>query len=270
MRPRILLHPGFHKTGTSSVQHFLWANRKALRPHVSVLLLRHLMPAAKICMQYATTGNPLVLADLAETLDEIFSEHSEIGERHLVMSCEGLSGHLPGWPEVESYSAAPITAGYLAGYLDERFPEHDLCLLYTLRDTESWLYSAWRHHLIGQRMTLDHAAFSERYRGAADFTPLVERIRVAVSPAPVETLSLEEAAAHPSGPGGALLDRLPLPGDLPLVPVGRGNQGPDAALSQRLLELNRSDLGPTTLKAEKTHLVEAAGVGGWVWGNGSD
>ena len=263
-RPRILLHPGFHKTGTSSIQHLLWTNRTALAPHAQLRLLRHLKEPARLCMAFSRSHDPLAMLDLAEALAAALDGIDPA--RPLILSCEGLSGHLPGWPGVDSYAAAPVTIAYVAGFLADWVPEADLRVLLTLRDPESWLHSAWRHHLMGQRLTLDWPAFRDRYRAAADLQASTREIRDALDGLPVDTLDLAEMACHPQGPGGALLARFGLPADAlaDLIPVGRGNPGPDAELSARFLDLNRSNVQDGTLRAEKVRLAEDHGVGGWI------
>jgi len=263
-RPRILLHPGFHKTGTSSIQHFLWSNRAALAPHAQLRLLRHLKEPARLCMAASRSHDPLVLLDLA---DALFAALDGIDPaRPLILSCEGLSGHLPGWPGVDSYAAAPITLAYVAGFLADWAPEADLQVLLTLRDPDAWLHSAWRHHLMGQRLTLDWPAFQQRYAPAADLTAMADEIGEALDGLPVTTLDLAQMTGHSHGPGGALLTAfgLPEPALAAFTPVGRDNPGPDSDLSARFLALNLSDLPDADLRAEKARLADDHGVGGWI------
>lgn len=265
---RILIHPGFHKTGTSSIQHFMWTNRDVLAPQVNLLLLRHIRPAARICMHFAARQNPFVLTDLVEVMDQIIASHVPPNEADLVISCEGLSGHLPGWPGVDSYAAAPVTAAYLSGYLTERFPQAEQGIVYTTRDTGAWLSSAWRHHLMTHRLTEDWPDFAARIGPAGDLDALATEIAAALAPVPVYAMPLEEAATHPQGPGGALLEPLDLPEAIraALIPVGHGNRGPSDALAQELLALNRSSLGDGALITRKQALTDAARVGGWAKG----
>lgn len=263
-RPRILLHPGFHKTGTSSIQHFLWTNRAALAPHAQLRLLRHLKEPARLCMAFSRSHDPLVLLDLADALAASLDGLDP--SRPLILSCEGLSGHLPGWPGVDSYAAAPITLAYVAGFMAERAPGADLQVLLTLRAPVPWLHSAWRHHLMGQRLTLDWPAFRDRYAPAADLPAMAREITEALDGLPLTTLDLADITGHPQGPGGALLAAfgLPAPQLADFTPVGRDNPGPDAALSATVLDLNRGPLDDGALRAEKARLADAHGVGGWI------
>lgn len=267
---RILIHPGFHKTGTSSIQHFLWVNRAALADHLAVLLLRHLKPAARICMAYSRDQNPLRLTDLVEVMDGILADNGvapdQLGGRDLLLSCEGLSGHLPGWPNVDSYAAAPVTTAFLTGYFADRFPQADIKVVVTTRDPGSWLSSAWRHHLLGQRLRMDWDAFSTTYGPASHLLDSVRAIAEAVQPATLYTLPLEEAQTHPQGPGGALLEIAALPPTIrqTLRTVGHDNPGPDAETAKALLALNMSDLSDADLRLRKQAMAERAKVGGWI------
>lgn len=263
-RPRILLHPGFHKTGTSSIQHFLWTNRAALASHAQLRLLRHLKEPARLCMAFSRSQDPLVLLDLAEALATALDGLDP--SRPLILSCEGLSGHLPGWPVVDSYAAAPITLAYVAGFLADWAPGADLQVLLTLREADAWLHSAWRHHLLGQRLSLDWPAFRERYAPAADLPAMAREIAEALEGVPLTTLDLARMTDHPQGPGGALLTAFGLsaPQLADFTPVGRDNPGPDADLSARFLALNLSDLPDADLRAEKARLADNHGVGGWI------
>lgn len=268
MNRRIVIHPGFHKTGTSSIQHFLWVNRAALGDRLAILQLRHLKEPARMCMSFSRRQNPLLLSDLVDEFDAVLAGQG-IGPddpRDILVSCEALSGHCPGWPGVIDYSAAPFTATVLAGYFAERFEGAEVMLVYTTREPQDWLRSAWRHHLVGQKMTEDVEDWSRRMQPAADLQAVVQEVAGAIAPAQVFSLPLADSVLHEKGPGGALLELLDLPSDLraALEPVGHANRGPDEALSRELLWLNRSNLGDHKLRKHKARLLEEAGVVGWV------
>lgn len=268
---RIVIHPGFHKTGTSSIQHFLWVNRAALSDRIAILQLRHLKEPARMCMSFSRNRNPLLLSDLVEELDTVLAEQGIAGTdpRDILVSCEALSGHCPGWPGVIDYATAPYTATVLAGYFDERFPGSEVMVVYSTRRADDWLWSAWRHHLVGQKLTEDFADWARRLQPAAEFGAVIAEVAGAVAPVQVFDLPLEEAMHHEKGPGGSLLELFDLPDPLrrSLEPVGHANRGPDEALSKELLWLNRSNLGDRKLRESKTRLLDEAGIVGWVRSN---
>lgn len=261
---KIILHPGFHKTGTSSAQHLLWKNRGALLPHVEIFQIRHLKAPGGSALAFSKSGNPVDLIDLGPQLDAAFAGLGPKEGRHILISHEGLLGHLPGWPGVADYSAAGMLIPLYLEYLAERFPQHEREVVLTTRAPAAWLLSTWRHHLMGQRLREDFAAFSARIGPAAALADQARAVAEAVAPVPVVTADLAEAPAL--GPGAALLDRLGLPDRVldGLTPVPVANRGPDSDLAEALLALNRSPAGDAEVAAEKAALIRRAGVGGWV------
>ena len=261
---RILLHPGFHKTGTSSIQHFLWTNRQTLAPHLGIVLLRHLKPVVRMSCRFSRFQNPIDLIDLVPALDQALVEAAIAPHQDIVISCEGLLGHLPGWPNVASYDAAPVLIACYAGYFQDRYPGADLQIVLTTRDATGWLFSAYRHHLRGQRLTLTSDEFAIRYATAANLNAVADAVAAAVD-VPVMTVDLADMRDFPGGPGGAICDLMDLPEAIfaQLRPVGQGNTGPEAPLWQQFLDLNLSDLPDRVVQAEKARLAQTADLGGW-------
>jgi hypothetical protein len=263
----ILIHPGFPKTGTSSIQHLLWTNRVVIGPHAGLLLHRHLRPAAEICMHFSRHQNLIVLADLVPTLDRIMADHLPPGDsRDLILSCEGLSGNLPGRPDIQGYATAPILIAYLAGYFADRFPDAQVKVVLSTRDGADWLYSTWRHQLFARRLRSDWPSYKERYHALSDLDAVVRDVAEALAPVPVTALPLVRALAHPKGPGAALLDLIDLPPPVrdAITPVGHGNKGPTAQIAAQYLALNLSNLPDDEVLRRKAALSKAHGVGGWV------
>lgn len=266
--PKVLLHPGLHKTGTSSAQHLLWKNRAALLPHVEIYQIRHFAAAAEPAHRFSKTADPLELLDLAALFDDVFQGIGPREGRHVLITHEGLSGHMPGWPGVADYGAVPVLYAYYAEYLAERFPHHELELVVTTRRAEDWIWSAYRHQLQAHRLTLDFDAFREAVAAAADFDALLGRLRRTLGDVPVHAAALEDTTALTFGPGEALLSCLDLPAEVMagLTPVPPANAGPDPALVDQLLALHRSDLPDAAVASRRAEMLAKAGVGGWVRG----
>lgn len=90
MLQRVIVHPGFHKTGTSSVQRALRAGRTDLAPLWQIGLEEDFPDAAAAARAYSLRRDPLdlglfqqALADWIETLDLA-------GAEGLLLSCELL------------------------------------------------------------------------------------------------------------------------------------------------------------------------------------
>jgi len=215
---QILLHSGFHKTATSSMQHFLWLNRETLEPYFDLRMFRHMKPVVRLAAMYSRTRNPLDLVDMVGLLDDVFDEFPVREDRDLLISCEGLSGHFPAAQQVKDYSAVPVLMTYVAGYLVEKFPDAQVKLIFTTRQEDSWLYSVYRHHLRAHRMTLDYKSFAATFKSAARLDAVIREVAEILAPLPVMFLPMEDAVQHPLGPG-AMTDKAKSAGRLSVRPT---------------------------------------------------
>lgn len=262
---QILLHPGFHRTGTSSMQHFLWLNREVLAPHLTIRLTRHFKEVARQCVRFSHTQNPLDLTDLFTALDLAFVAEPVPTDRNLLISSESFCGDIPGHGDARDYSAAPALLAYIAGYLQERFPDAQVRVILTTRDAKDWLSSTYRHVLRRSRVRLTEDEFSAAYADVANFEQIMAEIAEAVAPCETLYLPLEHSLHNSNGPGAALLDQLPLPDDLRanLQPVGIGAKGAPPQLWGQFLLMNRSDQSDDQIIAQKEQMAEAAKLGHW-------
>jgi hypothetical protein len=263
---RILLHLGLHKTGTSSMQHLLYLNRALLEPHLDFLLVRPLKAAARHCLAFSRSGDPLHLSALTKALETIVAAQPELGQRDLILSSENLSGVMPGWEGNDGYAALPGLSAHLAAFFADRFPTADLNLVFSTRSSEDWLASLWCHQVRWRRMTLDFDDFAMQNRQGADLESIVSAVAKKLDPFAVFALPLEESQHHPKGPGGALLELIDLPAAVrdAIAPVGRGNPRPEETLNTRFLAMNRSDVTDTELYYHKVILAKRANIRAWV------
>ncbi len=262
---QILLHPGFHRTGTSSIQHFLWLNRAVLAPHLTVRLTRHFKPLAQKCHRYAQNQNPLDLTELLDALDQGFAENPVPTDRDLIISSESFCGEIPGHQAIADYSAAPALITYIATYLSERFPDAAVRVLMTTREATPWLTSAYRHVLRRNRITMTEAEFASAYAAAGDLNAVVGEIAAAVAPLETLFLPLELAQTADLGPGAAVLQQLPLPDAVlsALKPVGIGAAGAPPHIWGQFLAMNRSDRPDDEVSTLKEQMAESAKLGHW-------
>lgn len=258
---RVILHPGFHKTGTSSLQACLAANRAALAPYCRIVLQDELTPPLRHATRFCLEHDPLDLASFTATFAETCQKLAREDAQTLVMSCEGLSGRTPGKNGVKTYAAAPPLAFAMQDAIRAVWGRKtDLTLLYTTRDAESWLSSAWRHNLWGYRVTEDFPAFREIYGKAADFTAITSQISAGLKWAQLQIAPLHSVENAAAGPAEAILRLLPLPEDLrpTLINPGLRNNGRSEAISAAFLALNRSGLSDDELKRRKAALLRSA------------
>ena len=74
MPRKIVIHAGFHKTGTSSVQAVLRANRKALMPSVAIRLKGQMQELMHATRGYSTYGTENALEKVRLRFDALLAD----------------------------------------------------------------------------------------------------------------------------------------------------------------------------------------------------
>lgn len=253
-RTRVIIHPGFHKTGTTSLQALLRDNRDLIHPHVLFALKWRFIDLTHAAKGFSTWRDDLTLLKFAMRFAGLLNKLPPRPSRIVLISCEELSGHLPGNQGLADYSAAPLLAREMVTCLEERFGEYlDLTFLYTTRAAEPWLQSAYRHHVARTRLRLDYADYLEQFGASADFAPVLEEIGKTLTNHRLIVSKLDEHVRSPFGPAQTLVDLLDFPDEIlnRLKPVLPRNTGVSEQQLQELLAINRSDLPADDYRSTK-------------------
>lgn len=258
MSRRVVVHAGFHKTGTTSVQAFLHRNGKHLWPRVALVLPARLRKdVSQHATTYARLGGVERLDDFAADLSRLLRD-IDLGEkRALLISDENLCGAMPG-AGVTGYGACPDLMERIADVVHAVIDEEaDLRFVFTTRDRDAWRQSLWLHNLRHARMRDDFDTFTASLDEMAEFDTVLEAVRARL-PHPVIAVPLETVGSDPAGPARAVLDELDLPAPLRarLEPVGVAQRGVHPALAAQLLTLNRSGLDDEVVRARKAALTD--------------
>ncbi len=259
MPRRIIIHAGFHKTGTSTIQATLRENRVALKKQIALRLRWHLKDVVSAARGYSTDHDPLTLIKLQSRFGQMVNELPGMPRRTLIISAEELSGHLPGRGNIMDYSAAPVLLYAYWEIVTARYPEAEVLVYVSTRDPETWLVSAYWEHVKSSSMTMDFDAFRQKYHKAADLNGMVAEIASRV-PAPVHRHRLENCRDLPLGPTDPLLDLCDIPLSLrpTLVPVPKTNVRMGDNVLQALLEANRTQTGDRARKEAKEAILAQA------------
>lgn len=260
---RVIVHAGFHKTGTSSLQSYLENNRAALRPYLAYYGKPDMPAVDATARAYGLRPFPWRLAAFRTALRRFLAEVPE--DPVIVLSRERFCGPLPGlrgWHGRKPGTYAPISvpmARALAAELGARFGGGTRVeFLYTLRDREAWLRSLYGHLLRVTPLKEDFERFRRHFPASFTLETEAARISRALAPLPVHTARLERHAKAHCGPAQAIFDLVALPGaaaaDLP--PARRWNRGQPVQVESQFLRLNRSG-GPSRRQRE---IKEALGT----------
>ena len=262
---RVIVHTGFHKTGTSSLQSYLAENRKALKPYMVFYGKAAFLQAGSAARIYGQKPFPWRRRAFRRSLDAFLASVPDAPV--IVLSRETFSGAMPGHRRifggmVRDYRRAAVPLGReIVAALQARFgPEVQVEFLHTLRERESWIRSVYGHLLRSIHLTEDFAAFRARFPDLIDLRDEAQRIASRLHLSAHHVVALDEVGAAREGPAKAVLDLVGVPQDLrdALPPARRANSGQSPALEAEFLALNRSGRSKAWLKARKDAMLRDA------------
>ncbi len=258
-----LVHAGFHKTGTTSVQRLLQSNAAVLEPKVALGLNYMLRDVIQAARGYSRWRDPVSLAQFEFRLDGFVRTLPT--DRTWCFSVEEFAGLLPGLPsrpdqpEILDFGAAPALAVTIRDVIARHLPKGaEIAFYYSTRAPEDWLTSVYWQHVKTQAMCDELADFTERFRPVADLDAVVGAVRHALDGTRVEVAALEQTARMANGPATPILDLLGLPGPMRarIRPVPMANPAPPQQVLDGMLALNRQGLDRETLRDAKARLVQ--------------
>lgn len=241
---RLLIHAGFHKTGTTSVQHLLSKNKRALAPMTHVFLRKHLLPACQAARAYSASRSSADLLDFSAAFAAFLETLDMQDRRDIILSSEDLSGLMPGRRNLQSYDAAPLLMKAASLMVQRVLGDQidDVIFYFSLRAPDPWLRSCHTQHLRAIRMTLDADDYAREYAASANLPLIVEKIRIATAPYRVETAWLENCTKAPLGPLQPIADILDWPRTMrnAVKMHPPANVSMPAELRAEFLEINRN------------------------------
>ncbi|KKN25591.1 hypothetical protein LCGC14_0883250 [marine sediment metagenome] len=261
MPRQIILHTGFHKTGTTSLTATLRANRPALKPHVAMRLAPQMRELISATRGYSTWRDPLSLIKAEIRFRALLDELPSMPRRTLIITSEELGGHLPGRGDLKDYGAMPEILFQFWSIAREKFPSADIQVYLSTRAQSDWLESAYWQHVKSSSMTLDLDVYLERYQDSGNLEDMIDRIASRV-PCPVHSTALEHSRLRPLGPADPLLDLCDIPDALrdTLVPGAAQNVRPDPQTLMALLDVNRTVKDQAKRMATKKAIMAKAGM----------
>ncbi|WP_167648001.1 hypothetical protein [Mameliella alba] len=233
---RILVHAGFHKTGTSSLQSCAAANADWLSRNLNLLLPGDLRPVAQLARRYTIRPEQRKLNRMRRELNAVLPPP----DKPLFITSEDLSGLVPGRRPGAGYDEAPELLRTVVTTLDDRYPQAEITVWFTTRDEDAWMRSIYWQNLRGHRITEDFDTYRARL---TDSLPLADRVE----------------AVRAVGPLSLALDLLGLP-DEGLTPTPPGNVPPKDGI-ETLLRLNRSTLDEDRLARRKRRYLRNQRMG---------
>lgn len=253
---KIVLHAGFHKTGTTTVQNALKTNRSTLAPEIHILLKNDLTGLIGATKGYSSSLAPLDLAlisfETAQVAQTLRDHHA------VIISAESLCGHIPGRDSIRDYAAAPEILRCITGAINQTLPQAELTVALTVRPASDWLLSCYTQHLRASRMRSTADEYLDEFADCANLDEMARLIADAVSPTPTLVYDALASRRHRLGLLDSLLDIVQYPATKrsALAPVADANIGPSPAQLAALLEVNRSAQSQKDVLAARQRLIK--------------
>ena len=257
---RVIIHAGFHKTGTTSLQRFLEINAAALAPYVRVILkpqMEDLASCARDCSN-ATPPKRTARAAFKKQFAALLKRTSLGKNQTLLISCEALVGRMPGRDNVEAFDAAPTLAEDMLTVASQHFGDGlGITFFYTTRAPDAWMHSAYAHLLQQTKFTMTVGEFATKYARASDLKATMSEISNAIAPHKPEVSALEATSPQHFGPASDLLTLLDLPHQVieTLQPAPQVNRGGSAFEQRKMIAFNKSVLDGEELGLKKRRFL---------------
>ncbi|MGH1457653.1 MAG: hypothetical protein ACRBBT_01990 [Paracoccaceae bacterium] len=256
---RMVLHCGFHKTGTSSVQRMLERDRALLSAEMQIALKAEIRTAALAARAWSASGDPAKMSAYIYDLALFFESLDADDPRPLCVSSEDLCGLMPGRKTLRDYRAAAALLPALANVACEVFPSADLTFYFSTRAPEPWVKSCYAQHLRASGIRDDFAAYRAQYLPLADLDADIARISKAMPQHRVQQAALESMTGR-LGPLDPLLDLVGISEGLraQIAPLPPANTSLPQEVRDALLALNRRKMDRSERAARKQEIVRAA------------
>lgn len=246
----MLIHQGFHKTGTTTLQKTLSKNRGYLKDHINVLLPEDLQDASRAARRYAVAPKERTLRNFGAIIREALKPFADQGGKPLLISNEELAGLIPGRKGIWSYEQTHVLAKVLLDEVLRLTEDGDrIVFLLTTRSAPDWIKSTYWQNLRSHRIRENLAQYGEALHRGSDLEAVVCRVKEAVSPrAEVESVNVSRFDDHyfPLFKALSILnvrsDRLVKSENRNVQPMGGADY---------FLELNRSNLSDQEVSAAK-------------------
>lgn len=138
MVQRLVVHAGFHKTGTTTIQNTLAAHADTLCDHVQIVLRADMDGLCEAARAYSVSRSEL---DLGLVRYEAARLAEEWTHDTVLLSSEDLSGQMPGRHDLVDYGAAPKLAAAMTETWHTAFPGLRIDWMYYTRAAAPWLAS---------------------------------------------------------------------------------------------------------------------------------
>ncbi|MDJ0824679.1 MAG: hypothetical protein QNJ16_04175 [Rhodobacter sp.] len=261
---RVIVHAGFHKTGTTSLQRYLRENRHALAPWFAYHGTSQFDLAAERSKVYAQRRFVWRRWRFRRALHDCLASLPDADT--IVLSRETLTGVMPGHRDwrgrvIQSYlpAAVPLCRDTAAALRARFGRDVRIEFVITTREQSTWIESVYGHLVRSIHLTENFAAFIAQFPNPIDLDEEAARLAERLAPYPTHIFRMEDYADSHAGPATPILDLCGVPDELrtALPPAAHANARQSADLEAAFIRLNRSGKTKADLRRIKDRMRAA-------------
>lgn len=252
---RVLVHFGFHKTGTSTAERTLTMNGGILSKHFDCVTRKSWPDVSLAAKKFSEDQSDKRLQTFEAALAARLRALPPDDDKSLCISNVDLAGRIPGYVGVNDYGAVPVLVGALRKCIVQHFgAEVNLGFMASQRPAADWIKSLYWQNLKVHRLRDDFATFSARFAPVADQTDILNKIRAALGPFSLSTPQLPDSIQNRLGPATPILTAMGLSKGImaALEPAPRLKASMPQEIQQAFLEMNQSDLPDSEVATAKS------------------
>jgi hypothetical protein len=238
----VVVHPGFRKTGTTTIQTMLRENEALLAEHVGVVM-RWSTPSSeamhKAGQRLAAAPGPATARAFRRAARSMSAAIRALPQPVVILTDENIIGRriVAGDRDVFDMAAAALAI------VEEEFAAHELRIVLTTRERSGWLRSCYNQDVKRHKFCGDLDAWLTAHEGCRDWEQGAPVLAAALS-APVRFLQMEDDLAEGRFLGRAILETAGLTEAVldRVAPPSRQNPSLDAVQLELIREFNALDL----------------------------
>ncbi len=258
---RIIVHAGFHKTGTTSLQKYLAETRPLLAEWFSYYGQDDFKVAGARARIYAQKPFYWRRLRFRRAFAAFLAEIPDA--KVIVLSRETFVGVMPGHRDwrgrtLQDFSAAIPLCQDVIRCLTQRFgKDTEIEFLFTTRERESWIRSVYGHLLRSIHLKETFEAFRAQFPKLIELNAEAQRIGTHLAPCKINVVPMETLVSSRFGPAKAILDlasvdeatRATLPD------AKRANAGQSQAEEAAFLQMNQGARTKDDLRRTKDAML---------------
>lgn len=258
MQRRFILHAGFHKTATTSLQHFLIENSGVLSTQHSIWVSDFIKPISNKASKFSILRDTKILSEMAYRLQVYIEDEAKLHSKDIICSHEDFSGQLPGRADTNNhYDTIHETLPILCKTITDSGLFSEIIVYFSSRNHEKWLESLYWHLVQNFDLKLDFNNFKIKYTTFPKLEEIINKIRLKILDVKIVSANIDDYKDAEFGAITPFIDVINPTEDMrsKLQNIDRHRVRLPMDICLELLEINRNDALTIKVRQEQKRAI---------------